>query len=79
MPRAGISQLAAFQVTITGRFWVTAEAQGGVISPLLANIYLGAFDEAWARSYAHLGALVRYADDCAPRRRRSREERYGEA
>jgi hypothetical protein len=25
MPRAGITQLAAFQVTITGRFWVTAE------------------------------------------------------
>jgi hypothetical protein len=41
----------------------TGTPQGGVISPLLANIYLGAFDEAWARSYAHLGALVRYADD----------------
>jgi type I restriction enzyme R subunit len=31
MPRAGISQLAAFQVTITGRFWVTAEEKAEVM------------------------------------------------
>ena len=43
--------------------------QGGVISPLLANIYLHVLDETWEREYQHLGALVRYADDCAPRRR----------
>ena len=37
--------------------------QGGVISPLLANIYLHALDERWMREHAHLGMLVRYADD----------------
>ncbi len=34
---------------------------GGVISPLLANIYLNAFDRAWAEHGT--GELVRYADD----------------
>jgi group II intron reverse transcriptase/maturase len=37
--------------------------QGGVISPLLSNIYLHYLDEVWARKCAHLGLLVRYADD----------------
>jgi group II intron reverse transcriptase/maturase len=37
--------------------------QGGVISPLLANIYLHVLDERWSRDHAHLGTLVRYADD----------------
>ncbi len=37
--------------------------QGGVISPLLANIYLHLLDERWTREHAHLGTLVRYADD----------------
>ena len=37
--------------------------QGGVISPLLANIYLHVLDERWTRDHAHLGTLVRYADD----------------
>ncbi len=37
--------------------------QGGVISPLLSNIYLHALDATWERRYAHLGMLVRYADD----------------
>lgn len=37
--------------------------QGGVISPLLANIYLHVLDERWTHEHAHLGALVRYADD----------------
>jgi group II intron reverse transcriptase/maturase len=37
--------------------------QGGVISPLLANIYLHALDETWERENQHLGVLVRYADD----------------
>jgi RNA-directed DNA polymerase len=40
---------------------VTGTPQGGVISPLLANIYLHAFDRAWAE-YG-VGQLVRYADD----------------
>ena len=37
--------------------------QGGVISPLLSNIYLNYFDEVWETRCAHLGTLVRYADD----------------
>jgi group II intron reverse transcriptase/maturase len=37
--------------------------QGGVISPLLANIYLDALDGIWERQCRHLGTLVRYADD----------------
>jgi RNA-directed DNA polymerase len=37
--------------------------QGGVISPLLANVYLDALDEEWGREWRHLGRLVRYADD----------------
>jgi RNA-directed DNA polymerase len=48
--------------------------QGGVISPLLANIYLHDFDRAFhgpagPAQFAN-ARLVRYADDCAPRRRR---------
>jgi RNA-directed DNA polymerase len=43
--------------------------RGGVISPLLANIYLHVLDAAWQREGAKYGTLVRYADDCAPRRR----------
>jgi len=49
--------------------------QGGVISPMLANIYLHDALDHW---YEHdvkprlqgRSFLVRYADDCAPRRRR---------
>jgi group II intron reverse transcriptase/maturase len=37
--------------------------QGGVISPLLSNIYLAFLDERWERQCKHLGVLVRYADD----------------
>jgi RNA-directed DNA polymerase len=47
--------------------------QGGVVSPLLANVYLHWFDRA---VYAEQGPakwakveLIRYADDCAPRAR----------
>ncbi|MDA8287385.1 MAG: group II intron reverse transcriptase/maturase [Actinomycetota bacterium] len=40
---------------------VTGTPQGGVISPLLANIFLHAFDRAWAESGT--GEVVRYADD----------------
>ena len=34
-----------------------------VISPLLSNIYLHVLDATWRKRYAHLGVLVRYADD----------------
>jgi len=39
--------------------------QGGVISPLLSNIYLSFLDERWERQCSHLGVLVRHADDFA--------------
>jgi len=37
--------------------------QGGVISPLLANIYLNYFDKLWEKYGADIGELTRYADD----------------
>jgi group II intron reverse transcriptase/maturase len=37
--------------------------QGGVISPLLANIYLHVLDMYWKEKYQHLGQIIRYADD----------------
>jgi RNA-directed DNA polymerase len=47
--------------------------QGGVISPLLANVYLHDFDRAFhaadGPAQCANARLVRYADDCAPRRR----------
>jgi RNA-directed DNA polymerase len=53
--QAGVMVEGRFQETVTGT------PQGGVISPLLANIYLHAFDQAWAEHGS--GLLVRYADD----------------
>lgn len=53
--RAGVMTAGGLQRTVAGT------PQGGVISPLLANIYLHAFDvQVRARG---LGLLVRYADD----------------
>ena len=40
---------------------VAGTPQGGVISPLLSNIYLHVLDPVWTRRYTHLGVLVRYA------------------
>jgi group II intron reverse transcriptase/maturase len=37
--------------------------QGGVISPLLSNVYLSALDEEWQEHHRTVGVLVRYADD----------------
>ncbi|SDL76714.1 group II intron reverse transcriptase/maturase, partial [Paenibacillus jilunlii] len=37
--------------------------QGGVISPLLANIYLNYFDRLWEKHGSGMGELTRYADD----------------
>ena len=42
---------------------VAGTPQGGVISPLLSNIYLHVLDRVWERHCGHLGTLVRYADD----------------
>src|SRR3954468_23285347 len=44
---------------------MTGVPQGGVISPLLSNIYLHVLDTLWTRHSASLGTLVRYADDLA--------------
>lgn len=48
-----------------GEYYVSdlGSPQGGVISPLLANIYLNYLDTIWERHYAELGTMVRYADD----------------
>lgn len=50
--------------------------QGGVISPLLANIYLHVLDMYWVQRYSSLGKLTRYADDfvivCRTRREAER-------
>jgi group II intron reverse transcriptase/maturase len=45
------------------RHEATGTPQGGVISPLLANIVLHELDREWQRDCQHLGILVRYADD----------------
>lgn len=37
--------------------------QGGVLSPLLANVYLHGFDQAQRRQKTFIGRLTRYADD----------------
>lgn len=55
--RAGVMDEGAVRKSTTGT------PQGGVISPLLANIVLDELDEAWEREWSHLGDLVRYADD----------------
>jgi len=61
--RAGVMQDGSLQRSVAGT------PQGGVVSPLLANLYLHRLDRAWqAREH---GVLVRYADDalvlCATR------------
>lgn len=55
--RAGVMEEGAVRKSTTGT------PQGGVISPLLANLVLDELDEVWAREWSHLGLLVRYADD----------------
>jgi len=37
--------------------------QGGVISPLLANVYLNTLDQWWQKHCGALGVLTRFADD----------------
>lgn len=65
--QAGVMEDGAFRETVTGT------PQGGVISPLLSNIYLHAFDRAFvARG---IGTLVRYADDWVALCRSERETR----
>lgn len=51
--------------------------QGGVVSPLLANVYLHYVLDVWFERDVKprlrgRAFLIRYADDCAPRRQRGR-------
>jgi group II intron reverse transcriptase/maturase len=55
--RAGVMEEGKVQHAILGT------PQGGVISPLLANIYLDALDGIWERRCRDIGMLVRYCDD----------------
>jgi RNA-directed DNA polymerase len=55
MLRAGVMQDGAMTRGVTGT------PQGGVISPLLCNVYLHRLDRQWTERGA--GVLVRYADD----------------
>ena len=55
--RAGVMEDVQFHETEWGT------PQGGVISPLLANIYLDYMDTIWEKQFSHLGKLIRYADD----------------
>lgn len=55
--QAGVMEEGRFSETVTGT------PQGGVISPLLSNIYLHVLDREWQRRGSKLGVLVRYADD----------------
>ena len=51
---AGVMELGQVQRSVTGT------PQGGVISPLMCNVYLHRLDRAWDE---HDGVLVRFADD----------------
>jgi len=55
--RAGVMEDGTVRETLAGT------PQGGVISPLLANIYLHLLDRLWAEKCGSLGVLIRYADD----------------
>ena len=55
MLRAGVMESGVVRHEVTGT------PQGGVMSPLLANVYLHRLDRAWETSGR--GVLVRYADD----------------
>ena len=55
--RAGVMEDGAVRTATAGT------PQGGVISPLLANVYLDDLDRTWTATCTHLGQLVRYADD----------------
>jgi RNA-directed DNA polymerase len=54
---AGVMEDGTVKETLAGT------PQGGVISPLLANIYLNKLDRIWAARCSSLGVMIRYADD----------------
>jgi RNA-directed DNA polymerase len=55
--QAGVMEEGEVTATVAGT------PQGGVISPLLSNIFLHVLDDVWTRRSPGLGVLVRYADD----------------
>jgi len=55
--KAGVMEEGQWRATEIG------SPQGGVISPLMANIYLHVLDTYWTERYSQLGTLCRYADD----------------
>src|SRR5699024_9002891 len=55
--QAGVMEKGKVRTSILGA------PQGGVISPLLSNIYLNMMDSLWEKKFNHLGTIVRYADD----------------
>lgn len=55
--KAGVMEEGAVRTSSAGT------PQGGVISPLLSNVYLNELDRIWTTTCGHLGQLVRYADD----------------
>jgi RNA-directed DNA polymerase len=55
--QAGVMEDGRYSATVSGT------PQGGVISPVLSNIYLHYLDRVWERQCADVGKLVRYADD----------------
>jgi len=54
---AGVMEDGTVRETLAGT------PQGGVISPLLANIYLNKLDRIWAARCSQIGILIRYCDD----------------
>ena len=54
---AGVMEDGTVRETLAGT------PQGGVISPLLANIYLNYLDRNWQSRCSQIGVLVRYCDD----------------
>ena len=64
--KAGVVEEGQWRPTPVG------SPQGGVISPVVSNIYLHVLDRYWEQQYSSLGHLTRYADDmgivCCTRR-----------
>ncbi len=68
---AGVMEHGTVRATLAGT------PQGGVISPLLANIYLNKLDRIWAARGGQVGILIRYTGDFVAMRRT--ESAAGEA
>lgn len=67
--KAGVQEDGSITVSDSGT------PQGGVISPLLANIYLHYaldlwFEKVFCKQISGYARMIRYADDCAPRTHR---------